>query len=223
MDLSSALAPTHVSGHLSGEGAEPGVHLAVAVNGRIAGTTQSFRTGGAVAFSAYLAESAFQAGANDVQILRVDRSGGRVALAPLGGSDAAGFELVEENGRNSIEVADGHRVPVTPGAVDGTVEDWFFEPDSVRFGGWAGDISKGAAAGRVLVFAGDELLYAGTPGVGRADLGKRWPGLGRSGFVFDLPQSKVGRDAGTTTLRFFALRGDKASELTYARDFPWRR
>ncbi len=223
IDLHSALAPTHVSGHLTGEGAVPGVHLAVAVNGRIAGTTQSFRSGGAIAFSAFLPEAAFRAGANDVQIFRIDRAGKRVALAPLGGSDASGVTLVEENGGESFELAGGRRIPITAGAVDGVVEDWFFEPDSVRFGGWAGDTSRRAVADRVLVFADGKLLYSGSPGVGRADLGKRWPGLGRSGFVFDLPQSKVGKDAGTTTLRFFAMRGDAASELAYPRDFPWRR
>ena len=222
VDTASALAPTHVSGHLSGDTAAPDVHLAVAVNGRIAGTTQSFSSAGAIAFSAYLPESAFRAGANDVQIYRIDRAGDRVSLAPVGSSAASGFELVSENGRDAIELADGTQVPVTAGAVDGMVEDWFFEPDSVRFGGWAGDIGRHVAADRVLVFAGDKLLYAGTPGVGRADLAKRWPGLGRSGFVFDLPLAKVGKDAGTTELRFFALRGDRASELAYARDFPWR-
>jgi hypothetical protein len=222
VDPASALAPTHVSGHLSGDTAEPGIHLAVAVNGRIAGTTQSFHSGSATAFSAYLPESAFRAGANDVEILRIDRAGDRVSLAPLGSSAASGFELASENGRDTIRLADGTELPVTAGAVDGMVEDWFFEPDSVRFGGWAGDTARHVPADRVLVFAGDDLLYAGTPGVGRADLAKRWKGLGRSGFVFDLPRSKVGEDSGTTTLRFFALRGNRASELAYARDFPWR-
>src|SRR6185436_3140099 len=135
----------------------------------------------------YLPESAFRAGANDVQIYRIDRAGDRVSLAPVGSSAASGFELVSENGREAIELDDGTQIPVTAGAVDGMVEDWFFEPDTVRFGGWAGDTARRVPAQRVLVFAGDKLLYAGTPGVGRADLAKRWPGLGRSGFVFDLP------------------------------------
>jgi hypothetical protein len=192
------------------------------VNGRIAGTTQSFHSGSAIAFSAYLPESAFRAGANDVEIFRIDRAGDRVSLAPLGSSKASGFELVTEDGRDAIELADGTQVPVTAGAVDGVVEDWYFEPDSVRFGGWAGDKARGLPADRVLVFAGDDLVYAGSPGVGRSDLGKRFPGLGRSGFVFDLPLAKVGRGADTTTLRFFALQGARASELGSARDFPWR-
>jgi len=222
VDLNSALVPTHVSGHLSGDTAAPDIHLAVAVNGRIAGTTQSFHSGSAIAFSAYLPESAFRSGANPVEIFRIDRAGEQVSLASIGSSTASGFELHSANGRETIRLDDGTELPVTPGAVDGMVEDWFFEPDSVRFGGWAGDTARHIPADRVLVFAGDKLVYAGTPGVGRADLAKRWPGLGRSGFVFDLPRSTVGEDSGTAALRFFALRGDRASELLYARDFPWR-
>src|SRR3712207_7419410 len=40
------------------------------------------------------------------------------------------------------------------------VEDWYFERDTVRFGGWAGDVRGRRLADRILVFAGDELAYA---------------------------------------------------------------
>ena len=222
VDLASALSPAHVTGHLDGPDATPGLHLAVAVNGRIAGVTQSFQTGGSVTFSAYLPESAFESGPNEVEILAISRADDEPALASLGGSSAGRYRLVSEDGADEVEDADGRRLPLVPAAVDGTVEDWFVERDSVRFGGWAGDVEARVPADRVLVFAGDELVGSGTPRVGRADLGQRYRGLGRSGFVFDLPRDRVGDDADTTPLRFIAIRGDSASELGYARGFPWR-
>jgi Sulfatase len=214
VDLSSALVPAHVSGSLEGDGARPGVRLVIAVNGRIAGVGQSFDSNGAIAFSSYLPESAFRQGANDLQVFAV--TDGRLAL--LGGTGSGPQYTLAGS---EIEVSGSASIPIVPGTVEGTIEDWFFERDAVRFGGWAGDLEQRIPAERVLVFADGELVHSGTPGVGRTDLARRYPGLGRSGFVFDLPHTVIG-DGGDVELRFFAVRGGKASELTYARDFPWR-
>ena len=103
----------------------------------------------------------------------------------------------------------------------GAVEDWFFERDAVRFGGWAGDVETASARrprARLRRRRARPLRHAGRSG--RADLAKRYPGLGRSGFVFDLPQSLVG-EGGDVALRFFARprrNGDRAD--LRERDFP---
>ena len=222
VDLTSALSPAHVTGHLDGSDAAAGLHLAVAVNGRIAGVTQSFQTGDSVTFSAYLPEAAFESGPNEVEILAISRVDGEPALASLGGSSAGSYRLVSEDGTEAVEDAEGRQLALAPAAVDGSVEDWFVERDSVRFGGWAGDIEGHVPADRVLVFADGELVGSGTPRVGRSDLGNRYRGLGRAGFVFDLPRDRVGDGSDATPLRFVAIRGDRASELGYARGFPWR-
>ena len=138
-------------------------------------------------------------------------------LAPLGGTGGGPRYTLTDS---AIEVLGGESIPIEVG-IEGVVEDWFFERDAVRFGGWAGDVEERAAAERVLVFADGELVHSGTPSAGRADLGRLYPGLGRSGFVFDLPQDVVG-DGGEVELRFFAVRDGTASELTYVRGFPWR-
>jgi hypothetical protein len=222
VDLASALSPAHVTGHLNGDDAAGGMRLAVAVNGRIAGVTQSFRTGDSVAFSAYLPESAFAEGGNDVQVYAISGPADAPALAHVGGSAAGRYTLVVEDGTEAVVDAGGTRLPLVPAAVDGLVEDWFVERDSVRVGGWAGDIEAHAPADRVLVFADGELIGSGTPRVGRSDLGRRYPGLGRSGFVFDLPRDRVGEGSDAVPLRFIGVRGDRASELGHARGFPWR-
>jgi hypothetical protein len=221
VDLDSALAPSHVTGRLDGDGARPGIDLAVVVNGRIAGMTRSFGEPGDVKFSAFLPESAFREGRNDVEVFAVSERNGAAALARLGGTGAgASWILAATSSGDIVRSADGREVPIVTGALAGQVEDWFFEEESVRIGGWAGDLADREPAETVLVFSGPELLYSGTPAVGRQDLGERYPGLGRSGFVVELPRSVVG-DGGDTELRFFAVRGDVASELEYASGFPW--
>ncbi len=217
VDLDSALVPAHISGGISGEDAREGIRLVVAVNGTIAGVGQSFDSNGSIVFSSYVPESAFQEGANDVQVYAVTEQDGEPALQALGGTGAQPEYTLTET---EIATSEGEPIPIAPGT-EGSVEDWFFERDAVRFGGWAGDVESHAPADRVLVFADGELVHSGTPGIGRSDLAKRYPGLGRSGFVFDLPQSLVG-DGGEVNLRFFAVRDGTATELTYANGFPWR-
>ncbi len=217
VDLDSALVPAHISGGISGPGAAEGIRLVVAVNGTIAGVGQSFDSNGSIVFSSYVAETAFTEGANDVQVYAVTEKDGEPALQPLGGTGAQPEYTLTDT---EIDVSDGEPIPIAPGT-EGSVEDWFFERDAVRFGGWAGDVESKQPADRVLVFADGELVHSGTPGIGRADLARRYPGLGRSGFVFDLPQSLVG-EGGDVELRFFAVRDGTATELTYADGFPWQ-
>ncbi|MDQ3890487.1 MAG: sulfatase-like hydrolase/transferase [Actinomycetota bacterium] len=222
VDLGSALAPSHVTGRLDGDAARAGVYLALAVNGRIAGVTRSFTVGDDVLFSALLRESAFRQGRNEVDVFAVRAREGRLGLEQLGGTDG-GASYALRTVKGADEIAAGHRpIPVVSGAVQGEVEDWFFEADTVRIGGWAGDMAEREPADLVVAFADGQLVYSGTPSVGRADLAERYPGLGRSGFVAELPRTLLASD-GEKEVRFFAIRGDVASELAYAPGFPWKR
>ena len=218
VDRASSLSPSHVHGRLEGDGAKPGIELAVAVNGSIAAVTRSYAVGDDVRFDAWVEESAFREGENDVAVyLVVPRTDAR-ALARLGGTGAApSYELAESG---SAIVAAGSEIPVRAGAVDGEVEDWFFEQDTVRIGGWAGVVRARVAADAVLVFSDEELVYSGSPSVGRADLAARYPGLGRAGFVAQLPRDVLDEEG--AELRFFAVEDGVASELAYDPGFPWK-
>ncbi|MBW3592984.1 MAG: hypothetical protein KY396_04765, partial [Actinobacteria bacterium] len=205
-------------GRLEGEGADAGVELAVAVNGRVAAVTRSYVVGDDVRFDAWVPDSIFRDGENDVAVYAVVPRTDADALALIGGTgDAAGYELAESGA--AIVTADDSKIPIRRRAIDGEVEDWFFEQDTVRIGGWAGVIEERASADVVLVFSDGELVYSGTPSVGRADLAARYPGLGRSGFVAELPRDIVDEDA---ELRFFAVESGVASELAYDPSFPWK-
>ena len=63
--------------------------------------------------------------------------------------------------------------------------------DTVNVAGWATDAAHGRAAERVLLFAGDRLIQAGTLNAPRDDLAQQYgPGVAFSGFEF------TGLDAG---------------------------
>ena len=80
VDLSSSFLPTNVTGTL--HGGRPGLILALAVDGRIAATTESFkRQGGATQFEAVLPETALRNGRNDVQLFVVN--GRKLERVPL--------------------------------------------------------------------------------------------------------------------------------------------
>ena len=71
--LTAPVVPQHVEGTIAGDGAKR--DLAIAVNGRIAAITRSFRLDGATRFAAVLPEWALRDGANDVAVLAVGRAG----------------------------------------------------------------------------------------------------------------------------------------------------
>jgi hypothetical protein len=213
-DPESALSPAHLTGRLTGERAAAGLDLALAVNGRIAAVARSYETGGDVRFSAFAPERSFRAGANRVDVYAVNADG---SLELLGGTrEAAGYSLM----RDGTAIATPHGAVGVAPALEGAVEDWYLEAETVRIGGWAGDVQSRRAATTVVAFDGEELVYSGTPGVGRADLATRYPGLGRSGFVAELPRARLEEDG--VELRFFALRGNRATELPVPEGFPWK-
>jgi Sulfatase len=214
VDLRSLLSPSHVTGSVSG--APAGTDLAIAIDGRIAAMTQTFATDGSVHFAAFVPETAFRQGANEL-VVYIVRGGGLLERLHGGTGAATAYRLVS----GGIVDPAGRRITLVPGALAGRVEDWYFESGSVRFGGWAGDATRHALADAVLVFRGKQFLYAGTTTVKRKLRPLRAHGVIQGGFVIELPDALVGRGGGPP-LRFFAVRGDVATELPVASGFPWR-
>ena len=86
VDVDSAFVPVHVAGRLAGSGAEPGLPLAVAVNGRIAAVTPSVPFFGGTWFAALVPESVLHDGANEVDVFLISSEGGSTTLERLGGT-----------------------------------------------------------------------------------------------------------------------------------------
>jgi sulfatase-like protein len=74
-DQESALSHAHVVGLLRGNGAEPGLDAAVAVNGTVAATVRTFSFLGEVRFEAMVPESAFGPGQNEVEVYLITPTG----------------------------------------------------------------------------------------------------------------------------------------------------
>ena len=77
--LTASVVPANVDGTV--EGADAKRDLAIAVNGRIAAVTRTFRLDGATRFAAVLPDWALREGANDVTVLGVDSGGALTRLS----------------------------------------------------------------------------------------------------------------------------------------------
>ena len=85
VDLSSRVDPDHIVGEIDG-GKQAGRDVAIAVNGTLGAVTTSFAWDGEERFSALVPETVFRDGRNAVEVFLVEKSGGSIRLARLGGT-----------------------------------------------------------------------------------------------------------------------------------------
>jgi hypothetical protein len=208
----SGFVPARIVGELVGRPVE-GLSLAIAVNGRIAATTQTYVRDGKAYFAALVPETSFREGRNDVDILSIGSADG-LRLTRLGGTGRGGSYALSPDGRRLV-LPSGRQVALTNGRLAGRVESSTVEGVAVRIQGWAADVQDRARVDRVLIFAGPRLLYAADTAAYRLDITgvSSVSGLQRIGFLAELPLRDV-RDA---TLRAIAVRGALASELEWPR------
>jgi Sulfatase len=79
------VVPTPIVGGIRGPGIGAGTSIAVAVNGRIAAVSPTYRSGSSWGYSALAPESAFRPGANKVDVLLVNGRRGALLLRRVGG------------------------------------------------------------------------------------------------------------------------------------------
>ena len=117
-DPSSPLVPSHVTGVIQGSGLPASLDLAVAVNGRIEALTQTFRVGGSVRFSAFVPETSFRAGANDLEVFAIAADRRTVQLEPIH-SAASLDDYVLDDKHRLIRGTSGKDARLVPGALQG--------------------------------------------------------------------------------------------------------
>jgi hypothetical protein len=224
VDPRGPLSPSLLVGTLSqkrgGAGAAARRTIAVALNGRIAAVSESYRYEGKTQFSALVPESAFSRGPDRVDVLAVSGRGSKLRITSLGGAGSQGtYRLVRTGARISIRTPSGETIRVQPGAVSGYVDIARVEGDLVNFFGWAADVPRKRIRDRVLVFANGRFVYA----VDRPLEGRR-PDLGAeledAGFAIYLDRRDVLRGP-NPELRVFAVVGGVASELRYPDGYRW--
>jgi hypothetical protein len=211
VDPDGPFVPSLVNGRLTG-GASDGERLALAVNGRIGAVSESYRDGGRVLFGAMLPVGAFRPRRNDVEVYRVEGSGGGRRLAPYRGVRQA--RLARRGGREVVVLRSGREVPIFPDAIDGYVEGIDGRGTSLRVSGWAADTSRRRLPERVMVFADGRLLAAGAPSIARPDVARaHGRAVERSGYSLATTTAAAPALADPSRVRVFALLGDRASEL----------
>ena len=83
---SSGYLPVHLLGRLTWRSLRPGESLAIAVNGRVAAVTTSYRSNGDSWFSTLIDEAVLHEGSNSVDVFAVRGNGRRTRLLHLGGT-----------------------------------------------------------------------------------------------------------------------------------------
>ncbi len=154
VDPAGPLVPAYLSGRLVGSSpARRARHLAIAVNGRIAGVTRAI--GGGAEFSTMVEPSAFSPGSNRVDVYQIlERPVPSLVLLP----DATGdtYRLARKRGKTFLSLPGGRRVRVRSKA-----EESFTLARTPRSFLIAGKLRAGAGAGAPLV-----LLFDGTRTLG---------------------------------------------------------
>jgi hypothetical protein len=223
VDRSATRLPNHVVGTLSRRGGgpgDPGLTIAVALNGRIAAVCESYRHKGKTQFSVLVPESALASGPNRVDVLAVAGRGRALRITSLGGAGSRGtYRLVEVGARTSIRTPSGETIRVRPGAVSGHVDVARVEGDLVNLFGWAADVSRERIRDRVLVFANGRFVHSVDRPLegGRSDLGTT---LEDAGFSIYLDRREVLRGP-NPQIRVFGVLGGAASELNYPSGYRW--
>ena len=210
VDPTAPLVPVFVTGQVSGMDA--GQRLAIALNGRIAATTSTFREAGQTSFTALVSPDSLRRGSNSVQVLAIQGSAAQVTLESLGQAASLGLDLVWQDGRELLRRKSGGAVNVVPEAVGGYVDSLQRAASGLTVRGWAA--VEGRTADRVVVYLNRRLFAEGRPKILRedvaADLG---PATRNSGFALTATLPSAGEPS-EEELRVFGIFGDRALELT---------
>ncbi len=204
------VVPSFVTGRLEGY-IPPGSSVAVAINGRVWSTTQTFVDGQDQRVAAMVPPEVFRSRLNQVELFVVSGSGPARRLIALQTDRAGQLQLVERDGETLI-AAGGSEFPVAEGRLEGFVDA--FENDDeglLRLGGWAVDREALQPAERVLAFAGTRLIAQGRPTLPRPDIVDSLDTEDVSQSGFELRAGAAGVDP--ADVRVFALSADAASEL----------
>jgi hypothetical protein len=212
VDPAAAVVPVLITGQISG-GVEDGDALAIAINDEIAAVAEAYRLEGNVRFSAIAPPDAFRAGRNVVRVFAVEGSGASTRLAAIGAGQEA--RIATRGGREFVILPSGDKAELTRDGVSGSVDRITHEDDQLSVHGWAADPRARRAADRILIFDSRGFLVSGSPSLLRADIAELYGERAeKSGFQLRTVVENAEELADPEKLRFIAVAGNRASELT---------
>jgi hypothetical protein len=207
----SRLVPSFVTGRVTG-GTPAGTQVAIAVNGRVRGTSETFQDGEDVRIAGFVPPSSFRSGSNSLDVFAVAGPAGSRHLARIATQRPDAYRLVQDG--EGVRIVGGTQTArVQPGALEGYVDVLEKDDQGVRLGGWAVDLQGRRPAERVVVFDGTRLVAQGRLTTERPDIVQRYGSdrVARSGY--EVRGSAKGAEL--DHLRVFALSGDRATELPH--------
>jgi hypothetical protein len=205
----AAVIPSFLNGRVTG-GVEAGTPIAVAVNGRVRGVSETFADGSETRFAVMVPPTSFQRGRNRIDVLAINRTGPGTRLTALEVARPAEYRIVDRDGKQVL-VGGSAEIPIAGGNVQGAVDDLKRDGPAIRVGGWAASQASERPATKVLVFGGGRLLAQGAPDVIRPDIAKNWKtfAVAKSGYSFRV--SGAGVDP--TDISVVAVYRGRASKL----------
>jgi hypothetical protein len=210
-DPDSLLSPAYMTGRV--EGGQPGMDLAVAVNGEIVTTTKIVDLFGDDRIAVFVPEASLKRGQNEVEVLAVQPDGALERLEP------AAPELSLEPG--VLRRADGTALRLDSGAVKGVLEV-VRRDERFVFSGWAADVDRHRPVDSVAIFVEGRLVYVAKGISFRTVEPEQHEGIADTGFRFTLPRGLLPVKGSVRVVRVFAVSGDTAAEFEYSPKFVWK-
>jgi hypothetical protein len=210
VSLDSDFLPAHVSGVIQSPEQES-TRLAIALNGRIATFTRSYRDNDAWKFSAMLPEAAFLEGKNSLEIFALgpgdDGEPALTFIGPRKAGEGHGWRLVGD-----IPEHGGARLTIDGDGIQGQIDYVSRNEGAIEVFGWAVDAAQRRTVQSILVFDRGRLVYQGETRMLREET-HQFGVVVKVGFHAVIPAS--GRFARPgSDLRVFAVTGDgRAREL----------
>jgi hypothetical protein len=215
LDRKSKFVPAQITGQIfmDTNPQEP-LDIVISVNGLIQASMQTYETADKeIRFSAFVPETSFRNGKNDVEVLIVEEENNEIQLVRARDISSVTYSLVSSE---LILSSEGESFEVVPDALSGSVDNARVENRNLILLGWAADIKNSEAPHAVLVFINGEFLKAGKCNMDRPDVVNAFKNqkLLHTGFRYALPVKKI-KDADDAEIRIFAVseRG-VASEIT---------
>jgi hypothetical protein len=219
VDLHATSLPVYWHGEIKGlsEG-ERGLPLALALNGVIEAVVPPYTWNNKPSqFSTLIPQTALKAGNNEFRAFLVRQNGADQHLTELMvTAPSGGFEITKGiDGSETLVSSTGRRIPVTPGRVEGWVDQLTMSEFALSVVGWAADTERKVPASEIVLFAGGKFVYAGSPNTRRPDVSKALnaPDLATSGYSFRIPPRAWGE--ALSSIRAFGIaESGIASELS---------
>lgn len=194
VDPATGVIPAMVHGRVAREGSSTApVELAIAVNGVVRALTRTSAWKDSPSyFAVLLPESTLQAGSNRLDVLLVNRSGGRPSLARISSTIASGLQIRTTAVGEEIETNDGSKIAIEPHIV-GWVDRVEEHPDGVTFYGWAADSKTARPLLAIAAFVDDSAIAFGFPQDQRPDVNAAlgMPGLTKVSYALAFPRQRL--------------------------------